>query len=222
MKDQNYRWNHCSIIYFKFDAKLFVVVILLRHRLKWFVSHHAILLCRCILETSARWLVERCQVTSKTRSKLSVRMPAYSCECANVCPSKICLTTVDTRSREWLVRDAAFYRQYGDVHVHAHVHRGLVHIHDYTCVAAFVNVWRECPLTGAWQRVAVKCARNRPEYFAERLHKAMAGIGTKDSDLIRLLVSRSEVGVFLAVCLVHDTVNSWEILMLFHVLVHVV
>ena len=134
-----------------------------------------------------------------------VQSSQYVCQHTrvNVCPSTICLTTVDTRSREWLVRDAAFYRQYGDVHVHAHVHRGLVHIHDYTCVAAFVNVWRECPLTGAWQRVAVKCARNRPEYFAERLHKAMAGIGTKDSDLIRLLVSRSEVGdrACAAVCL---------------------
>ena len=102
MKGQNYRWNHCSIIYFKFDAKLFVFVILLRHRLKWFVSHHAILLCRCILATSARWLVERCQVTSKTRSKLSVRMPAYSCECMPIYDlSYNCRYSLPWMNRTW-------------------------------------------------------------------------------------------------------------------------
>lgn len=36
-------------------------------------------------------------------------------------------------------------------------------------------------------------ARNRPEYFADRLYRSMKGAGTSDSTLIRVVVSRSEV-----------------------------
>lgn len=39
----------------------------------------------------------------------------------------------------------------------------------------------------------VKSIRNKPAYFAELMHNSMKGLGTKDDDLVRLLVSRAEV-----------------------------
>ena len=39
----------------------------------------------------------------------------------------------------------------------------------------------------------VRAARNRHAYIANELHESMVGLGTRDSDLIRLLVSNSEV-----------------------------
>lgn len=40
----------------------------------------------------------------------------------------------------------------------------------------------------------VMCVRSRPAYFAERLYKSMKGVGTDDSTLVRVIVTRSEVG----------------------------
>ncbi|GCB61418.1 hypothetical protein scyTo_0007050 [Scyliorhinus torazame] len=39
----------------------------------------------------------------------------------------------------------------------------------------------------------VKCLRNTPAFFAERLYKSMKGLGTDDKTLIRIMASRCEV-----------------------------
>lgn len=39
----------------------------------------------------------------------------------------------------------------------------------------------------------VKCAHSVPEFFAERLHRSMEGLGTDNHTLIRIIVSRSEI-----------------------------
>ncbi|XP_034474183.1 annexin B11 isoform X1 [Drosophila innubila] len=38
-----------------------------------------------------------------------------------------------------------------------------------------------------------KCVTNKSEYFASRLHKSMAGIGTNDKQLIRVIITRCEI-----------------------------
>ncbi|XP_066506677.1 annexin A4 [Hoplias malabaricus] len=39
----------------------------------------------------------------------------------------------------------------------------------------------------------VRCIKSKPAFFAERLYKSMKGLGTTDSILIRVMVSRAEV-----------------------------
>ncbi|VDN07022.1 unnamed protein product [Thelazia callipaeda] len=39
----------------------------------------------------------------------------------------------------------------------------------------------------------IACAQNKPAYFATLLYNSMVGLGTRDTDLIRIIVSRSEV-----------------------------
>lgn len=55
-------------------------------------------------------------------------------------------------------------------------------------------------------RTVVMCVRNRPHYFAERLYKSMKGAGTDDDTLVRVVVSRAEVGHVMScdIALLHD------------------
>ena len=43
--------------------------------------------------------------------------------------------------------------------------------------------------------VLIACIRDRPTFFAERIHQAIEGLGTRDSTLIRVIVTRSEVKI---------------------------
>ncbi|XP_078284494.1 annexin A5-like [Rhinoraja longicauda] len=56
------------------------------------------------------------------------------------------------------------------------------------------SIGSEC--SGNLQRVMlaiVKCVKNKPAYFAEKLYNAMKGGGTDDETLMRIMVSRSEI-----------------------------
>ena len=44
--------------------------------------------------------------------------------------------------------------------------------------------------------VAAMNVKNRPMFFAERIMKAMKGLGTDDKTLIRVIISRAEVRLF--------------------------
>lgn len=39
----------------------------------------------------------------------------------------------------------------------------------------------------------IQCTSNKAEFFASRLHKSMAGLGTNDTQLIRIIVTRCEI-----------------------------
>lgn len=59
----------------------------------------------------------------------------------------------------------------------------------------------------------VRVARNTPEYFAHQLYTSMKGVGTNDSTLIRIVVSRSEVRA----CFLQDFIPKLQITFLFQI-----
>ena len=59
----------------------------------------------------------------------------------------------------------------------------------------------------------ISCIRDRPTFFAERLKNSMAGLGTRDSTLIRVIVTRSEVLILFSLKNehVHQYLNFFQI-----------
>lgn len=39
----------------------------------------------------------------------------------------------------------------------------------------------------------IRCVKNKPEFFAKRIHQSLSGMGTNDRQLIRLIVTRCEI-----------------------------
>ncbi|XP_013139865.1 PREDICTED: annexin B9-like isoform X1 [Papilio polytes] len=62
-------------------------------------------------------------------------------------------------------------------------------------------------------RAIVKIVRNKPLFFAERLHKSMKGLGTNDRQLIRVMVTRCELDLGDISNMFHskygETLQSW-------------
>lgn len=90
------------------------------------------------------------------------------------------------------VNDAAFNQvlateNFSQLHmIFDEYQRGTGHSIEQAIQHEFSGDNKECFLA------LVECVRNRAAYFAKLLHGTMKGLGTRDNDLIRLVVSRCE------------------------------
>ncbi|XP_057375975.1 annexin B9-like [Daphnia carinata] len=64
-------------------------------------------------------------------------------------------------------------------------------MHDHSLESAVTSEFSANAQRGILE--LLQCVQNRPAYLAERLHKALKGLGTNDRNLIRLIVSRCDV-----------------------------
>lgn len=62
--------------------------------------------------------------------------------------------------------------------------------------------YKKCLLT------IVRVVRDRRKLYADLCHKAMKGLGTDDTRLIRIIVSRSEVASIHRLCTAHDVFTA--------------
>ncbi|VDM48575.1 unnamed protein product [Toxocara canis] len=73
--------------------------------------------------------------------------------------------------------------------------------HEYEHIAGHtIEEAIESEFSGHTQKgflALVRCIQSKPKYFAYGLNKAMEGMGTRDHDLIRIIVSRSEIDLVL-------------------------
>ncbi|XP_073831772.1 annexin B11 [Musca autumnalis] len=72
-----------------------------------------------------------------------------------------------------------------------YVHKDCIFLYNLTqsCIITLKHMLREITCLIA----ICRCVNNKAEYFASRLHKSMAGIGTNDKQLIRVIITRCEI-----------------------------